>query len=290
MLISKVEKFLKSQKALKLLSEECGSKQIAKESLNIILKSLKSVLSSKPPQLKRWLIILPNNHSLVGIQPLVIALLHQLKITVRLPQKFYERSLIRSFLDHFFPQAKIYDATFRIQPQLKLNSYDGILVYGSDATIARIKKICKIPVVGHGEIIMMSKINSHEIDHPKTWRKIFWDAFSLSQKGCLNLRALIIESEKPLKLDLKKIVSYFPTLTFNKNYLEPLATYDEKIRMKYLFGDKIEFSHSFPLISVLNAQKMRLSMNLFSQRSFYLPIYIVSHKQLGSKTIYGRLK
>ncbi|MEN9834798.1 MAG: hypothetical protein RL011_991, partial [Pseudomonadota bacterium] len=149
-----------------------------------------------PPQ--RWLVILPENHSLVGIYPVCLAYLIGLEMTVRLPAGFERpQSLLSIFLAGI---AKLPGSTLGLLPpswRLTENCdalpFDAILSYGSSETIQRIRSLTNLPVQGFGHRIGASLISAGAT--PALLELVAKDCLGLGQMGCMSSRVVFAATD-----------------------------------------------------------------------------------------------
>ncbi len=153
-----------------------------------------------------WLFLLPENHSVVGVYPLLVGYLCGLKITVRLPRSFADT---HSFLNLFLADCarllpgfdmEICPPSLRLDPRFPA-SYDRILVYGTDHTVDSLQRSYPRSVQGFGHRWAMSVVTASDLTSDlltnKIFDKIFRDFFSLNQSGCRSSRLLWVLDDGP---------------------------------------------------------------------------------------------
>lgn len=199
------DRFLADPLAHKALSRELGSDAAATAALEDLAFSAPSTVSEwlaateKRRTPKHWLLILPENHSLVGIYPAAVAYVLGLALTVRLPRRFEAKtSLVQLFLDALqeLPEARIgtVPSSFRVDGR-EIDA-GGVVVYGSDETVAAVRAQLPgkaVQAFGHqaGATVF------GRTDVPALVR----DALSLGQRGCMATRiALYLGQESETEL------------------------------------------------------------------------------------------
>ena len=173
---------------------ELGSQQIARQALRELLLAFpqdwQTALANSFPdrQLRNWLFILPANHSLVGIYPLVFATLLGLRVLVKRPPNL-------DYLRHFIAFLKRYNSgitsTTLSHTDLRIPTHiDAILCYGSDDTVAALRQNTSKPVVGFGS---HDTVTVTSLDHLQRFPHLYIrDAFHLAQRGCLSSKMLFL--------------------------------------------------------------------------------------------------
>lgn len=146
--------------------------------------------------LAKWLVVLPESHSLVGLYPLALGAVMGLDLTVRMPARFAdERSLLalwlRALQTEVAPRLSCVDASFRIQDGT--HGYAAILAYGDDETIARLRAVAGCPVQGFGGRFGMSLVDGGRLSDLETNAALLAkDAWGLGQRGCMATRLAVV--------------------------------------------------------------------------------------------------
>ena len=141
-------------------------------------------------QLESWLFIPPRTHDFAVVHPLFLAALLDLRILVRpsadLALLQYWQKLFKGFW-----QFEFINSAWRLETGEAFPAA-GLLVFGSDETIAELRAASLVPVQGFGTWLTVSII------HRDSWLKDDWvkDAFSLKQQGCMSSRLLFVWDDK----------------------------------------------------------------------------------------------
>lgn len=200
-----LDELLRSSAGWNSLLREFRSKKIATWARDELAGSLHHMgLSLNYPSqshrnLLNWLIILPNNHSLVGFHPVVVGLALGKRLTLRLPDKF-RRSLFGkwvSVLCNLYPeQLTIVDGTFRTE-SIDLEKWDGMILYGSDQTVSELAAKSRIPVQTFGTYIRGVFLDYRRaLDELAVLIKL---CYELGQKGCFSIRQIGLLSPASLQ-------------------------------------------------------------------------------------------
>ena len=169
-------------------------------------------LSQASPQVpRRWLIVAPGNHPLAALQPIFLAALVGLDVTVRMPKSLADEV---GFLSHCVdilgaainrPITSV-DDRFRISSPGDAAAFDAILLYGSDETVAQISTTSGKPTVAFGNRFGISLIGA-DVAEPE-FLALAKDAFSMGQTGCMatRLAILCVEDSVDANLTAKHVV------------------------------------------------------------------------------------
>ncbi len=147
-----------------------------------------------------WLIIPPHTHDIALLHPLFLAAVLDLKVSVRAAED--DQGMLR-YLKKLFHGAwdfNVVPRSFRIAPGEDIG-HEGLLVFGSDETIAELRAATKAKVQGFGTWITASLM------HSSSWAQDEWvkDAFSLGQQGCMSSRLLIVWDESAPQLAARTV-------------------------------------------------------------------------------------
>lgn len=186
------------------LAREFGSEAAATAALEDLAVSAPSTTeewldAAKPRESPdHWLLILPENHSLVGIYPLALGYVLGLAMTVRLPRRFAAKtSFLQIFLDGLIglPDARVgtVSSSFRIGESAV--EAGGVLCYGSDDTVANLKTLLPTHAVqGFGNQVGYTVFAASDL--PQALAPLVKDALGLAQRGCMSTRfAIIIDDD-----------------------------------------------------------------------------------------------
>jgi len=133
----------------------------------------------------RWLIIPPESHNFAWLYPVLIGTVLGLEMHLRAQT---ENPLVRYIQMQLEPLGgfAIWAAPQRIGVD-PMPAVDAVMIFGSDETLAEVRKACPIPVQGFGSSLTAS------ILYAKGSLDDLWkDAFSLLQKGCMSSRVLFL--------------------------------------------------------------------------------------------------
>lgn len=198
--------FLAKPLVHKALSREFGSDAAATAALEDLAFSAPGTVedwlaATKPRRTaSHWLLILPENHSLVGLYPLAMAYVLGLKVTVRVPRRFEPKtSFLQIFLDHLqeLPDASLgtVDASFRAG-KTPFDAH-GVMVFGSDETVAALKALLPGKLVqGFGNHVGWTEFSADRLD------ELARDALSLGQRGCMATRVAVTRDRTLTESDL----------------------------------------------------------------------------------------
>ncbi|MEZ4742513.1 MAG: acyl-CoA reductase [Bdellovibrionota bacterium] len=236
-------KFVGSQDFYNSLVGEFGSDAIA-------VMVIDSLLACLPNDLPAWrdavdksnglnaprscLLILPNNHSIVGLYPIVFSFLCGIELHLRIPEKFaHSSSTIKQLLQFLgsyqshCPSNKIslLNSDYRLGvDQVGGNSQDlfsAVIVYGSDETVSAIRQIFPGRVQGFGSQIVVTLLAKEDAN---LLSQLSQDILNLKQLGCLSTRAVFIDgwNEEEIFLFQKAFTLY------TRKILAPALTVEEK--------------------------------------------------------------
>ena len=206
-----LQEFLRADATLSMLATELGSIPAAEHGLTCTrrglptaaagwLRAAEAATASTSP----WWLLLPENHSLVGLHPLAIAYAAGLTVHVRLPRAFAGTgSLIGNFCRGLatLPESKVtlLGPEWRLTPDFAADHPEGrVLVYGSDDTITALEQaLPKARVQGFGSRFGLSLVDANVLAQPETQAAVIADALGLAQRGCVASRLLIIVGRRP---------------------------------------------------------------------------------------------
>lgn len=186
------------ESCLEALSTELGSLEAAVsacEDLRLSFSEMQEQTSLKNSQAQKgehWLLILPNNHSIAGVYPLVLGTLAGLRMTVRIPSAFEKaNSFLQIFLDKLTPYADItrLPSDFRLGQDPFPEDVDKLFIFGDNETIREVQKLSPVPVSGFGTGITVNAVHSLSSSFASLLAK---DFLSLGQRGCMSSRALFV--------------------------------------------------------------------------------------------------
>lgn len=144
---------------------------------------------------KRWLFILPENHSLAGIYPLSMAAKCGLDVTVRIPKRFEAPD---SFLNLWIADLRREGANIKVAPSSfriidGRHGFDAILAYGDDQTIAALRAVAGCPVQGFGSRFAVSLLEAGHVQDDVA--ALARDVLSLGQTGCMSTRLALVTGD-----------------------------------------------------------------------------------------------
>ena len=195
-----------------LLVSEFQSEKIAKWAQQEIISSLQARKKDLAPALagannlptyKHWLLILPKNHSIAAIHPLLWAASLGLTLSVRVPENL-QGTIIKKVIALFKKSgAQIHTTAkqFRLgQTTQNPPPYNAILAMGHDDTIEGFHKTQNLPLQGFGSYQVAVSCEAEKVfDYVD---ELLFGCFALGQRGCLSGRAILVEgslSEKKVK-------------------------------------------------------------------------------------------
>lgn len=273
------KKFLGSKNSVASLSQELGSEQLARDALRELLASFpndwETALANSFPDrtLRNWLFILPSNHSLTGIYPLMFACLLGLRVLVKLsPSLVYLRRFVAFISSRYDGVSAI---TVEHQELQIPNNVDALLCYSSDQTLAALRANTLKPISGFGthDTVTVSSLD-HLLKFPQLHIR---DAFHLSQRGCLTSKMLFLV----LRSDQKITATYVRILeeNFRVFYGEKLNTaYQARVeaeRIRYVRKLGAVFcSTACPAFPILRSAELDFEEAL-PRASFVWPIVVV---------------
>ena len=200
-----LKSFLGSAEPLAALAHEIKSHSAAREAIadiracipQSLLDWLAAAEKSTRHQDKntKWLFILPDNHSVVGLYPLSLAYILGWEVRVRLPRRFHpSHSFISLFIAQLgtLPgsQISLLPPGWRLQKGASdLPNQQRILAYGSTETIKLLQDTTQNPVQGFGHRLGVSVLHLDEVR--ELARQLARDALSLGQSGCLSTRLIV---------------------------------------------------------------------------------------------------
>ena len=195
--------FLKSPRVQQAFACEIGDPTVAKRALTDLAQSfpqdpkhLSAALDTAVgagPYFHEWLMLLPNNHSLAGIYPLVFGALAGLKTHVRIPTEFAGSPnlllLTIDFLNEQFDgYAQQVPSTMRL-PDVP-PAADAVFAFGHPKTIKEISRLTSLPVHAFDQDGALSFVEARSLAHYAP--EIIHDAFGLAGRGCMSTRAVVI--------------------------------------------------------------------------------------------------
>jgi hypothetical protein len=189
--------FLADPTVLTALAAELGSRNAARQALYDIARAMpdslpewaaaaRTAAAGRSLLPRHWLFVLPRNHSLVVAYPLAMARLLGLDVSVRLPAELAARD---GFAHRF---ASLFGATI-VPPDRRLPPSDAILCYGSDETVAAIRKGASGFVRGYGHHVAVALADAARLEQDA--ELIVRDALVTAQRGCLSPRLIVMRAD-----------------------------------------------------------------------------------------------
>lgn len=189
--------FLVDPAVLTALTAELGSRNAARQALSDIVRAMPASLpewvaaaraaaAGRPCLPRHWLFVLPRNHSLVVAYPLAMARLLGLDVSVRLPA---ELAACDGFAHRF---ASLFGATI-VAPDRRLPPSDAVLCYGSDETVATIRKGASGFVRGYGHHVAVALADAARLEEDA--ELVVRDALVTAQRGCLSPRIIVMRAD-----------------------------------------------------------------------------------------------
>lgn len=197
-----VPRFLDSPHLEAALASEVGCNHGATSIINDLRHSMPSTIRGWVHAIEtsqalkgdpNWLYILPNNHPIAGVYPLVLGAMAGLAMTVRVPANYQrpQSSVLQwiSFLQEK-SGAKIatVGADFRLGTDSVSINHQSLLCFGSDDTVELMTQLWGKNIVGLGSSLGIGLLDSPGFDGVQ---KLVKDALGLGQKGCLSTRCVI---------------------------------------------------------------------------------------------------
>ena len=200
--------FLSSPKYLKSLADSLGSPVLAKWAIEDLKAGMpasrtaweraEAAASGGGPGIpKAWLMIIPNANPIAIVYPLTLALRLGHKVYVRrtTSQSKAPDNLFLDFMHHkFHPQLELLAPSYRLGQTPLPEDVEAILAYGSNDTIAALKRLSSKPVQGFGDALCAAIISARDLkrDPHGTARLLVRDALSLAQRGCMSVRTTVV--------------------------------------------------------------------------------------------------
>ena len=247
---------------------------------------------------QHWLVIPPANHSIAALQPICLAAIAGLRISIRMPS---DQSLrfMTSFISALGREAgavqELLPASFRIGKSSMPANVEGLLVYGADETIAALSKATNIPIRGLGSSLCLS-VAEFPVN-PKGVREIVRDAFSLGQKGCLSSRLLLMRapdggmSQIDTRQLARSISDEFREFWGDQIPWQLMVAIDHEAASLDRRGiNWIRKDLNSPLLAIYEQDGDQNAENfdtVLSERPFVLPIMMVERKKFSS--VVGKL-
>ena len=278
--VSACKKFLSSKSSVATLSLELGSEHIARDTLRELLVSFpqdwQAALARSYPdrKLRNWLLILPANHSLTGIYPLMFAVLLRLRVMVKLPPNL-------DFLHRFivFLNTRLHagiDVITLSHTDLHIPSdIDAVLCYGSDATLTNLRADISQPLSGFGthDTITVTSLD-HLLRFPQRHIR---DAFHLARRGCLSSKIIFLVPEQTQKFTAThvKILEENFRVFYGTKIDATSRAQAEAERIRYVRDLNAVFcSTACPALPILPIANLDFEATL-PRATFVLPIIIV---------------
>ena len=183
--------FLQEEKIVSLLEIEFSSLMLAQQAYKDLIESLPqsaekfkmALAKTGGEKIVHACFILPENHSLVGLYPLCMALAFKMQISVKPPKK--NLPLLNFFLNCFKNNLNILDSLTKFEGEAL--PYDRIFVYGDALTKEFFEKHYPniVKIFGPGMTVTVSR---SEMDI----KSLVADCTGLRQRGCKSCRGLIV--------------------------------------------------------------------------------------------------
>ena len=195
---NQLRNFLNQKETLKSLKEELGSENAAQQAINDLQRGLprsadewsqgaQNASSGKSHLPRNWIFVLPRNHSLVVTYPLAFAKVLGLNVSLKVPKELASN---QGFIARY---AQLLDTPI-LNTDRKLPASDAILCYGTDETVASIRRLQASSFVrgyGHNVTIAIAPV---VVDVSESAPLIARDVLSTAQRGCLAPRAFILQT------------------------------------------------------------------------------------------------
>lgn len=293
--------FLKSPKVAESLLKEF-------EYQSIVDKIIEDTLQSIPKNSSEWasitaknssndsaLIVLPRNHSIAGLYPIVMGVLSHINLSIRIPKNLGSENsflnLLISFLgSHTSQKINVVDDEFRINKE-NSEDFDQIIIFGEDTTIETIRRFYQGYLNGFGSYLGIAIIDQVS---KKIAKEIFEDFYSLGQKGCLSTRAVLCKNLTQKDLNQLRV---FLLDEFHKKFSTGLSLHHslhldiEEFRYNQMLLQSHTREHTDIYIPILNLQASSPD-ELISSTPWVLPLIkiedeLVFIKSLETKCIIG---
>lgn len=274
------KKFLSSKRSVATLGMELGSEHVARDALCNLLAGFPddwdAALARSHPQrqLRNWLFVLPSNHSLTGIYPLMFATLLRLRVLVKLPPDLEYLHRFTAFLNTRLGAG--IDVVTISHTDLHIPSdIDALLCYGSDETLANLRASTDLPLAGFGthDTVAVASLN-HLLQAPQAHIR---DAFHLSRRGCLSSKMLFLVPQPEQKFNAThvKILEENFRVFYSAKLTPTCRAQAEAERLRYMrdFG-AVFCSTACPAFPILPIDKLDFELAL-PRAAFVLPIVIV---------------
>ena len=278
--VSACKKFLSSKNSVATLTMELGSEHIARDALRELLASFppdwQEALDRSYPNsnLRNWLFIMPSNHSLTGIYPLMFAVLLRLRVMVKLPPDL-------DFLHRFivFLNTRLHagiDVITLSHTDLHIPSdIDAVLCYGSDTTLTNLHATINQPLSGFGT---HDTVTVTSLDHLLRFPQLhIRDAFHLARRGCLSSKIIFLVPEPTQKFTAThvKILEENFRVFYGAKIAAASRAQAEAERIRYVRDLNAVFcSTACPALPILPITDLNFEATL-PRATFVLPIVIV---------------
>lgn len=201
-LLDETSKYFRSSDFHEALESEFSHKVIAgwaQQDFEDCLPSVKEELNAAIEnsgahhlQGQKWLFVLPKNHSLASFYPVFLAAAAGIEISIRWPRGISRKTPLGHFLNLIARFASLTEVAsdFRLSETQSLQGiFDGVFCYGASETIAQLKKLSAIPLVGCGSALALQLASADDV--LQSPQEVLRDAFSLAQRGCMSVRAIV---------------------------------------------------------------------------------------------------
>lgn len=274
------KKFLSSRASVASLGMELGSEHVARAALRDLLAGFPddwdAALARSYPQrqLRNWLFVLPSNHSLVGIYPLIFAALLRLRVLVKLPPDLDYLHRLIAFLNTRWG-AGIEVITIAHAELHIPSDIDALLCYGSDATLAHLRADTSLPLAGFGthDTVTVTSLDDL-LRFPQLHIR---DAFHLSRRGCLSSKMLflVLRPEQKFNAAHVKILEENFRVFYGAKLTPACRIQAEAERVRYIRDLGAMFcSTACPALPILPIDKLDFEVAL-PRAAFVLPVVIV---------------
>ena len=274
------KKFVSSKRSVAILGAELGSEHVARDALRNLLAGFpddwEAALARSYPQrqLRNWLFVLPANHSLTGIYPLMFAVLLGLRVLVKLPPdlEYLHRfiAFLNTRLGAGIDVITIGHADLHIPSDI-----DALLCYGSDETLTSLRASTDLPLAGFGTHDTVTVASLDQLLQAPQGH--IQDAFHLSRRGCLTSKMLFLVPEPEQKFNAThvKILEENFRVFYGAKITPACRAQAEAERLRYMreFG-AVFCSIACPAFPILPIDKLDFDAAL-PRAAFVLPIVIV---------------
>ena len=187
---------------IQLLANDIGSLKNAEYLLaqlaeTIALADLKIAADAANPThvSGRVLLVLPENHSVVGLYPLILGAISDFDLVVRIPRK-YSSGFLPNFIEmlNSVGGIKVQKLHHSFLITENNSAFERIIIYGTNQTVKNIEGLTKTKVVGFGDALSICDLRHSKLS-PAILSDVALDSFSLGQSGCMSTRLIVASSD-----------------------------------------------------------------------------------------------